>query len=49
MTTKVKEGWLGPGRKDGKIISIKPEDDGLHIDMKEKYQNKYKKKTLKFI
>lgn len=36
MTTKVKEGWLGPGKKDGKIIPIKPEDDALHIDMKKK-------------
>lgn len=36
MTNKVKEGWLGPGKKDGKIISIKPKDDALHIDIEKK-------------
>ena len=30
---KVKEGWTGPGRQDVKIDLLKPEDDGLHIDM----------------
>ena len=36
MSSKLKEAWLGPGKKDGKIISIKPEDDALHIDMDKK-------------
>ncbi|MFX1374707.1 MAG: lipocalin-like domain-containing protein [Promethearchaeota archaeon] len=36
MSTKIKEAWLGPGRKDGQIKPIKPKDDALHIDMKER-------------
>jgi hypothetical protein len=36
MSTKIKEAWLGPGRKDGQIKPITPKDDALHIDMKEK-------------
>ena len=36
MSTKIKEAWLGPGRKDGQIKSITPKDDALHIDMKKK-------------
>ncbi|NVM38044.1 MAG: hypothetical protein HWN81_20790 [Candidatus Lokiarchaeota archaeon] len=36
MSTKIKEAWLGPGRKDGEIRPIQPQDDGLHIDMKKK-------------
>ncbi|MFX0080640.1 MAG: lipocalin-like domain-containing protein [Candidatus Hodarchaeota archaeon] len=36
MGTKIKESWLGPGRKDGQIIPIKPKDDALHIDMNKK-------------
>ncbi|MFX0057642.1 MAG: lipocalin-like domain-containing protein [Candidatus Hodarchaeota archaeon] len=36
MTNKIKEVWLGPGRKDGRIREFKPEYDGLHIDMKKK-------------
>ena len=36
MSTKIKEAWLGPGRKDGKIKLIKPKDDALHIDMEKK-------------
>ncbi len=30
----VKEGWLGPGRQDGRIEPLKPEDDGLHTDLR---------------
>jgi predicted secreted hydrolase len=33
MTNKIKEVWLGPGKKDGQIREFKPENDGLHIDM----------------
>ncbi|MFW9998618.1 MAG: hypothetical protein ACFE9Q_01775 [Candidatus Hodarchaeota archaeon] len=36
MSTKIKEKWLGPGRKDGEIKPILPKDDALHIDMEEK-------------
>ncbi|MFX0008936.1 MAG: lipocalin-like domain-containing protein [Candidatus Hermodarchaeota archaeon] len=34
MVDKIKEVWLGPGKKDGQIREFKPENDGLHIDMK---------------
>lgn len=30
---KVKEGWNGPGRKDGVITRLTPEDDALHIEI----------------
>jgi hypothetical protein len=30
---KVEEGWTGPGRRDALIEVLKPEEDGLHIDM----------------
>jgi len=33
VTDKIKEVWLGPGKKDGTIRDFKPENDGLHIDM----------------
>jgi hypothetical protein len=33
---KVMEGWTGPGRRDAQIERLKPEDDGLHIDMDKK-------------
>ena len=36
MSTKIKEAWLGPGRKDGKIKPTQPKDDALHIDMKKR-------------
>ncbi len=36
MSSKIKEAWLGPGRKDGQIIPIKSKDDALHIDMEKK-------------
>jgi len=36
MTNKIKEAWLGPGRKDGTISEFKPEYDALHIDMSKK-------------
>lgn len=32
-SVKVTEGWTGPGRRDAQIERLKPEDDGLHIDM----------------
>ena len=32
-SSKVKEGWTGPGRKDGVISKLTPEDDALHIDL----------------
>ena len=32
----VKEGWTGPGRRDTTITPLKPEEDGLHIDMRKK-------------
>ena len=32
-SSKVKEGWTGPGRKDGVISRLTPEDDALHIDL----------------
>jgi len=34
----VKEGWTGPGRRDGEILPLKPEDDALHIDVGAKNQ-----------
>jgi hypothetical protein len=33
---KVTEGWSGPGRRDAIISHLKPEDDGLHIDMSQR-------------
>jgi len=32
-SSKVREGWSGPGRKDGVISKVTPEDDSLHIDL----------------
>lgn len=32
-TTKVIEGWTGPGRRDPVIEPLKPVDDGLHMDV----------------
>jgi hypothetical protein len=32
----VKEAWTGPGRRDGTVEPLKPEEDGLHIDMLKK-------------
>jgi len=34
----VKEGWTGPGRRDGTILPMKPEDDALHIEVGAKNQ-----------
>jgi predicted secreted hydrolase len=34
----VKEGWTGPGRRDGTILLPKPKDDALHIDVGAKNQ-----------
>ena len=36
MSNKIKEGWTGPGRKDGVITPFKPEFDALHIDVNKK-------------
>ena len=38
VLNNVKEGWRGPGRRDGTIILPKPEDDALHIDVGAKNQ-----------
>jgi predicted secreted hydrolase len=38
MSPNVKEGWTGPGRRDGTILPPKPEDDALHIDVGAKNQ-----------
>lgn len=32
----VREGWTGPGRRDATITPLKPQDDGLHIDVRKK-------------
>ena len=34
----VKEGWTGPGRRDGTILPLEVEDDALHIDVGAKNQ-----------
>ncbi|MHA2424356.1 MAG: lipocalin-like domain-containing protein [Candidatus Thorarchaeota archaeon] len=34
----VKEGWTGPGRKDGEILPLTLDDDALHIDVGKKNQ-----------
>jgi predicted secreted hydrolase len=34
----VKEGWTGPGRRDGTILSMKPETDAMHIELGAKNQ-----------
>lgn len=34
----VKEGWTGPGRRDGVIHPLNPEDDALHIEVGAKNQ-----------
>jgi hypothetical protein len=33
VSAKVKEGWTGPGRKDGEITKLLPVDDALHMDL----------------
>jgi predicted secreted hydrolase len=33
---EVNEGWTGPGRRDGAIVPLRPEEDGLHIDPRKK-------------
>ncbi|MFW9908937.1 MAG: lipocalin-like domain-containing protein [Candidatus Thorarchaeota archaeon] len=38
VNPSVKEGWTGPGRRDGTILPMKPEDDALHIDIGAKNQ-----------
>ncbi|MHA2026043.1 MAG: lipocalin-like domain-containing protein [Candidatus Thorarchaeota archaeon] len=34
----VKEGWTGPGRRDGTILPLELEDDALHIEVGKKNQ-----------
>ncbi|MFW9921579.1 MAG: hypothetical protein ACFFED_18405 [Candidatus Thorarchaeota archaeon] len=34
----VKEGWTGPGRKDGTILPLEMDDDALHIEVGKKNQ-----------
>lgn len=36
VSPKVKEAWTGPGRKDGVISTLSPEDDALHIEIGKK-------------
>ncbi len=36
ISPKVKEGWSGPGRSDGKIKPLVSEDDALHIEVGKK-------------
>jgi predicted secreted hydrolase len=36
QSSKVSEGWTGPGRRDARIEPLKLEEDGLHIDMRER-------------
>ncbi len=38
INPNVKEGWTGPGRRDGTILPMKPEDDALHIEVGAKNQ-----------
>jgi predicted secreted hydrolase len=38
INPNVREGWTGPGRRDGVITPLKPEDDGLHIEVGKKNQ-----------
>ena len=38
INPNVKEGWTGPGRRDGVIHPLKPEDDALHIEVGKKNQ-----------
>ncbi|TFG34855.1 hypothetical protein EU527_01390 [Candidatus Thorarchaeota archaeon] len=38
INPNVKEGWNGPGRKDGTITPLTPEDDALHIEVGKKNQ-----------
>jgi hypothetical protein len=33
VSPNVREGWSGPGRHDGVITPLKPEDDALHIEL----------------
>ena len=36
VSSKVREGWTGPGRKDAAISRLTPADDALHIDLDRK-------------
>jgi len=38
INPNVKEGWTGPGRRDGTILPCKPEEDALHIEVGAKNQ-----------
>jgi hypothetical protein len=35
-SSRVREGWTGPGRRDGVVSTVTPEDDALHIDLDRK-------------
>ena len=35
--TEVSETWTGPGRQDGQIVPIKPEENGVHPTDDENY------------
>jgi hypothetical protein len=32
-SSKVREGWTGPGRRDGVITPLRPEEDGMHVGL----------------
>jgi hypothetical protein len=36
LSSKIKEGWSGPGRKDEIIHTFQPKDNALHIDLTKK-------------
>jgi predicted secreted hydrolase len=38
VNPNVREGWTGPGRKDGVINPLTPDDDALHIEVGKKNQ-----------
>ncbi|MFX1561136.1 MAG: lipocalin-like domain-containing protein [Promethearchaeota archaeon] len=38
ISKDAKEGWTGPGRRDGSIVPMDPEDDALHIEVGKKNQ-----------
>jgi hypothetical protein len=35
-SNKIKEGWSGPGRRDGSIKILQPKENALHIDLNKK-------------
>jgi hypothetical protein len=36
ISTKIKEGWSGPGRRDENIKVLQPKDNALHVDLSKK-------------